>query len=306
MCVKMTEQSMRGRTCLITGTARGMGRIAARELALLGARLILVDIKGEEGRRARDEIAELTGNDQLEFLHCDVSSFTQVRSLAEHMLERYDALHVLINNAGVVNPVYGLSEDGFEQHMAVHHLGHFLLTRLLLDRMKESAPGRVVMISSDGHKAGGLLNWDDMECRKPWGQRSISNRGAFAAYQQSKLAMTLTTYEMARRMEGSGVTVNAISPGYFIKTTVYDNMRGLFRLGCKLLRPFFNDPERSVKTYVYMAASPMVADENGKYWEHLATKESSPASYDRSEMKRLWDWSEQAVGLDPWPEGGAV
>lgn len=302
----MTEQSMRGRTCLITGTARGMGRIAAHELALLGARLILVDIKDEEGRRARDEIAELTGNDQLEFVHCDVSSFAQVHSLAGHVLEHYGKLHVLINNAGVVNPVYGLSEDGFEQHMAVHHLGHFLLTRLLLDRMKESAPGRVVMISSDGHKAGGPLNWDDMECRKPWGQRSISNRGAFAAYQQSKLAMTLTTYEMARRMEGSGVTVNAISPGFFIKTTVYDNMRGLFRLGCKLLRPFFNDPERSVKTYVYMAVSPVVASENGKYWEHLATKESSPASYDRSEMKRLWDWSEQAVGLNRWPEGGAA
>ena len=302
----MVYQTLRDKTCLITGTARGMGRIAARELARLGARLVLVDIKDEEGRQARDEIAELTGNDQLEFVHCDVSSFRQVRSLAAHVLERYDRLHVLINNAGVVNPVYGLSEDGFEQHMAVHHLGHYLLTRLLLDRMKESAPARVVMISSDSHKAGGPLNWDDMEIRKPWGRRSISNRGAFAAYQQSKLAMTLTTYELARRLQGSGVTVNAVSPGYFIKTTVYDNMRGLFRLGCKLLRPFFNDPERSVKTYVYLAASPMVATETGKYWEHLVTKESSPASCDRSEMKRLWHWSEQAVGLDPWPEEGAA
>ena len=295
----MVERTLRDKTCLITGTARGMGRIAARELAKLGARLILVDIKGQEGREARDEIVELTDNDQLEFVHCDISSFSQVRSLANHVLERYDRLHVLINNAGVVNPVYRLSEDGFEQHMAVHHLGHFLLTRLLLDRMKESAPARVVMISSDGHKAGGPLDWDDMEIRKPWGRGLISNRGAFAAYQKSKLAMTLITYEMARRLEGSGVTVNAVSPGYFVKTTVYDNMRGLFGLGCKLLRPFFNDPERSVKTYVYLAASSMVEKESGKYWEHLATKESSAASCDRSEMKRLWDWSEQAVGLEP-------
>ena len=295
----MVERTLRDKTCLITGTARGMGRIAARELAKLGARLILVDIKGQEGREARDEIVELTDNDQLEFVHCDISSFSQVRSLANHVLERYDRLHVLINNAGVVNPVYRLSEDGFEQHMAVHHLGHFLLTRLLLDRMKESAPARVVMISSDGHKAGGPLDWDDMEIRKPWGRGLISNRGAFAAYQKSKLAMTLITYEMARRLEGSGVTVNAVSPGYFVKTTVYDNMRGLFGLGCKLLRPFFNDPERSVKTYVYLAASSMVEKESGKYWEHLATKESSAASCDCSEMKRLWDWSEQAVGLEP-------
>ena len=293
----MVERTLRDKTCLITGTARGMGRIAARELAKLGARLILADIKGQEGREARDEIVELTDNDQLEFVHCDISSFSQVRSLANHVLERYDRLHVLINNAGVVNPVYRLSEDGFEQHMAAHHLGHFLLTRLLLDRMKESAPARVVMISSDGHKAGGPLDWDDMEIRKPWGRGSVSNRGAFAAYQKSKLAMTLITYEMARRLEGSGVTVNAVSPGYFVKTTVYDNMRGLFGLGCKLLRPFFNDPERSVKTYVYLAASSMVEKESGKYWEHLATKESSAASYDRSEMKRLWDWSERAVGL---------
>ena len=302
----MVDQSLRDKTCLITGTARGMGRIAARELAKLGARLILVDIKDGEGREARDEIIDLTGNRQLEFVHCDVSSLRQVRSLASHVLERYDRLDVLINNAGVVNPVYGLSEDGFEQHMAVHHLGHFLLTRLLLDRMKASAPARVVMISSDSHKAGGPLDWDDMQIRKPWGRRSISNRGAFAAYQQSKLAMTLITYEMARRLKGSGVTVNAVSPGYFIKTSVYDNMHGLLRLASKLLRPFFNDPERSVKTYVYLAASPMVEKENGCYWEYLVKKESSPASHDRSEMKRLWDWSERAVGLEPWPEAGAA
>lgn len=299
----MVEQSLRDKTCLITGTARGMGRIAARELAGLGARLILVDIKDAEGREARDEIVDLTGNDQLEFVHCDVASFSQVRLLAQHVLERYDRLHVLINNAGFVDPVYRLTEDGFEQHLAVHHLGHFLLTRLLLKRMKESAPARVVMISSDSHKAGGPMNWDDMQIRKPWGRRSISNRGAFAAYQQSKLAMTLITYEMARRLEGSGVTVNAVSPGYFIKTSVYDNMRGPLKLISKLLRPFFNDPERSVRTYVYLAASPMLEKETGKYWEHLITKESSPASYDRSEMKRLWDWSERAVGLAPWPEG---
>ncbi len=299
----MVEQSLRDRTCLITGTARGMGRIAARELAKLGARLILVDIKDGEGRAARDEIVELTGNDQLEFVHCDIASFSQVRSLANHVLERYDRLHVLINNAGFVDPVYRLTEDGFEQHLAVHYLGHFLLTRLLLGRMKESAPARVVMISSDSHKAGGPLNWDDMQIRKPWGRRPISNRGAFAAYQQSKLAMTLITYEMARRLNGSGVTVNAVSPGYFVRTSVYDNMRGPLRLASKLLRPFFNDPERSVKTYVYLAASPMLEKESGKYWEHLATKESSPASRDRSEMKRLWNWSEQAVGLAPRPEG---
>lgn len=276
-----------------------MGRIAARELAKLGARLILVDIRDEEGRAARDEIVELTGNDQLEFVHCDVSSFGQVRSLANHVLERYDRLHVLINNAGVVDPVYRLTEDGFEQHMAVHHLGHFLLTRLLLDRMKESAPARVVVISSDSHKAGGPLDWDDMNCEAAWGGRPISNRGAFRAYQRAKLATLLFTYELARRTEGSGVTVNAISPGYFVRTGVYDNMRGMFRIGCKLLRPLFNDPERSVRTYVYMVASPMVAGESGKYWEHLAQKESSPASHDRSEMQCVWDWSEQAVGLAP-------
>lgn len=299
----MVEQSLRDKTCLVTGTARGMGRIAARELAKLGARLILVDIKDEEGREARDEIAGLTGNDQLEFVHCDLSSFRQVRSLAQHVLERYGRLHVLINNAGVVNPVYRLSADGFEQHMAVHHLGHFLLTRLLLKRMQESAPARVVVISSDSHKAGGPLDWDDMNCEAAWGGRAVSSRGAFRAYQRAKLATLLFTYELARRTEGSGVTVNAISPGYFVRTSVYDNMRGLFRIGARLLRPLFTDPERSVRTYVYMAVSPMVAKETGHYWEHLVKKDSSPASHDRSEMQRLWDWSEQAVGLDPWPEG---
>ncbi|MBT8444156.1 MAG: SDR family NAD(P)-dependent oxidoreductase, partial [Gammaproteobacteria bacterium] len=219
------------RTCLITGSASGMGKIAARELALQGAKLILVDREIEEGRAARDEIAALSNNDKLEFIGCDVSSFAEVRTLAEHVDSNYDGLHILINNAGLTDPEYKLSADGHEQHMATMHLGHYLLTHLLLDKLKASAPARIIQISSDAHKAGKGLDFDDMKCEKVWKGRRYSNNGAFVAYHRAKLAMVCCTYDMARKLERTGVTINAVSPGYFIKTNVYRHVRGVFKLG---------------------------------------------------------------------------
>jgi len=291
------NKNMKGKVCLITGAASGLGRIAGRELAKLGAQLILVDVEIEEGWKSRDEIVLLSGNENVEFLGCDISSFAQVRKLAKDVIKRYPKLHVLINNAGLTQPLYTLSDDGFETHMATCHLGHFLLTQLLLDKIKESAPARIIQISSDAHKAGSGLAWEDMNCENVWNGSKASNRGAAIAYQRSKLAMVLYTYELAKRLKGTNVTVNAVSPGYFVKTNVYRHMRGLFKIGVWLVRPFLADPERSAQTYVYLANSPEVDGVSGKYWEYCKLKDSSAHSHDEAEMKRLWKWSEQATGL---------
>ena len=289
---------MNGKVCLITGAASGLGAIASREIAKLGAHLILVDVEIDEGKRTKDKIVSITKNQNIEFLGCDISSFAQVRRLANDINTRYKQLNVLINNAGLTQPLYTLSEDGFETHMATCHLGHFLLTQLLLDKLKESAPSRIIQISSDAHKAGPGLDWEDMNCKEVWKERKISNRGAAIAYQRSKLAMVLYTYELAKRLEGTHVTVNAVSPGYFIRTNVYRHMRGLFKIGVWFARPFLADPEKSAQTYVYLASSQEINGISGKYWEYCKMKDSSQHSHDEYEMKRLWEWSKKMTGLE--------
>lgn len=288
---------MTDKVCLITGSASGMGRIAARELAGMGAELILVDREVEEGRAARDEIARRTGNERLEFVACDVASFDEVRRLAAHVDQRYPALHVLINNAGLTDPEYRLSPQGHEYHMATMHLGHVLLTQLLLDRLRAAAPSRIIQISSDAHKAGPGIDFDDLRCEKIWKGRRYSNNGAFVAYHRAKLAMVCFTYAMARRLDGTGVTINAVSPGYFVRTNVYRHVRGAFKLAVWLMRPFMTDPERAARTYLFLATSPEVEGVSGLYWEHCKQKESSPLSHDRELQRRVMEYTESVTGI---------
>lgn len=289
--------SMQDKLCLITGSASGMGKIAARELASMGASLILVDREVEQGRAARDEIAGLTGNDRLDFVDCDVSSFTQVRALASHVNQGCAKLHVLINNAGLTDPEYRLSEDGHENHMATMHLGHYLLTHLLLGRLRAGETSRIIQISSDAHRAGKGLDFDDMRCEKIWKGRRYSNGGAFVAYHRAKLAMVCFTYAMARRLDGTGITINAVSPGYFINTDVYRHVRGIMKHGVRMMRPFMADPERAAQTYVYLASSPEVDGVSGLYWEHCAEKNSSPLSHDRKLQQQVMDYSKEVTGV---------
>ncbi len=288
---------MQGKVCVVTGAASGMGRIAARELAKQGATVVMNDREIAEGREARDDIATLSGNENVEFLACDVGEFDDVRAFANHVLEKYERVDVLINNAGLSDPEYRTNSAGIEQHMAIMHLGHYLLTELLLDRMKESAPARIIQISSDAHKAGPGIDFDDINCEKLWKGKPYSNNGAFQAYHRAKLAMVYATYELAERLEGSGITVNAISPGYFVGTNVFRHVRGFMKFGVWLMRPFFTDPERSAKTYIHLACSADMEGVSGKYWEHQKEKETSPLSYDREIRERMTTVTRQLLGL---------
>lgn len=295
----MNAADMTGKVCVITGAASGMGRIAARELAKMGATIVMNDREIEEGQQAREEIAGLSGHERIEFIGCDMGEFSQVRKFARHVLERYDAVHVLINNAGLTDTEYKLNSDGIEQHMAIMHLGHYLLTHLLLERMQQSAPARVIQISSEAHKAGKGIDFADMNCANIWKGRRYANFGAFQAYHRAKLAMVFAMHELADRWAGSGVTVNTVSPGYFVGTNVFRHMRGIMKFGVRIFRPFFADPERSAQTYVFLAASPDVEGISGKYWEYCKEKATSPVSHDQALRRRLIEYTEEALGLQP-------
>ena len=271
---------MKGKVCVVTGAASGMGRITARELARAGATVVINDREVDEGREARDDIIRISGNKDVEFIPCDMGDFDEVRDFAEAVLDKHAAIHVLVNNAGLTDPEYRTYGDDLEQHFAIMHLGHYLLAELLLDCMKQSAPARIIQISSDAHKAGPGIDYEDVACEKLWKGKPYSNNGAFQAYHRAKLAMVHATYELDERLKGSGVTINAVSPGYFVNTNIFRHMRGVMKFGVKLMRPFFTDPERSTNTFVWLATSDEVEGVSGKYWEYCKEKETSKLAQD--------------------------
>lgn len=291
----MSARTMAGKVCIITGGASGLGRIAARELATQGATVIINDREIEEGQEACADIRSVAGNGNVEFVACDMGEFDAVLAFAEHVLTRYRRIDVLINNAGLTDPEYKLNNAGIEQHMAIMHLGHYLLVELLLDRLRESAPARIIQISSEAHKAGPGIDFADINCEKLWRGRRYSNSGAFQAYHRAKLAMVCAGYELAERLADSGVTVNVISPGYFVGTNIFRHIRGIMKLGVWLMRPFFTDPERAARTYILLATSRQVEGVTGKYWEHGKEKQSSPASHQRKLRRNLITYTQRAL-----------
>src|SRR5919202_4606855 len=201
--MKQAEPDMRGRICLVTGATSGIGKATALGLARLGATLVLVTRDPQRGATTVAEIKQQTGNDALDFLTADLTSQQSIRRLADEFKRKYQHLHVLVNNAGGVFP-RTLTVDGLEKTFALNHLAYFLLTELLLDVLKASAPGRIVSVSSEAER-GGKINFDDLQ--------SYRKYNAMRAYSQSKLANVIWTYELARRLEGTGVTANCLHPG---------------------------------------------------------------------------------------------
>ena len=296
------SQSMSGKVVLITGGGRGMGRETALLLGKMGAHLIIVDWEGEAGTRTRDQI-NAAGPGTAEYQYCDMSSFSDVRQLASRVVESCDRLDVLINNAGITDPVRRKSVDGFEMHVATCHLGHFLLTNLLLDLLKRSAPARIIMISSEAHKAGPGLDFADLNNEKNWpDHHKPSNNAAFTAYHRAKLSNLYFMYELAERLSGTGVTINAISPGFFVNTTIYRNMTGIFLLGAKVVFGVgtlfgLNTPQRSAKTYVKLATDPGLETTSASYFEHEKEKETSDLAKDEDARRKLWEWSAEQTGV---------
>jgi NAD(P)-dependent dehydrogenase (short-subunit alcohol dehydrogenase family) len=273
--------------CLITGASSGIGRAAALKLAEEGARLILVNRSEERGEDARREIIEQSDNEEVQLFPTDLARQREVRELARIVRSRYDHLDVLINNAGVYLEEGTLTEDGIEKTFAVNHLSHFLLTNLLLDLIKESAPARIINVSSNAHR--GVDEIDEDSLRGP-------PYNGLKAYAQSKLANVLFTCALANRLEGTGVTVNAVNPG-MVTSSFWKNKSNILGRVMQFFQPFMADADESGEALRYLAVSPEFDDVSGKYFDKKNEVDPSSASRVEANASRLWELSEEMTGL---------
>ncbi len=285
---KTTDARMDGKVCVITGATSGVGYQAARHLAQGGASLILVCRNMEKATNVKEELGD-EYNAQVDVIQADFSHLDDVRKAASVILENYPRLNVLINNAGLHNTTRKLTENGIEAVFCVNHLASFLFTRLLLHRLIESAPARIIQVNSEGHRFGGL-DLDDIN----WDKRKYKGLKGYGA---SKVAQLLTVWEFADQLEGSGVTINAMHPGE-VRSNIGMNNGWFYKLHKRLMIfPYLKDPKISGSAIYYLAAAPEMADVSGRFF-HL-TNDEKPAAHalDRSLGKRVWRLSETLTGL---------
>ena len=280
--------TMSGTTCLVTGATSGIGKETARQLAMLGATVIITGRDAARGAAAATEITRRAPLARVEVMTADLSSLAQVRSLAADVLSRHGRLDVLVNNAGVISPRRQLTADGLETTFAVNHLGPFLLTSLLRGLLMRSAPARVVTLSSAAHKQVRAIAWEDV----PRGRRS----GHGQAYPVSKLLNILFTAELARRLAGTGVTANCLHPG-FVRTGLGRDVTGVLGAVLPLILRLRPGPEAGARTPVYLASSPEVAGVTGGYFVNRRPAEPSALAKDSQAAARLWALSEDLTGL---------
>ena len=276
---------MRGRVCLVTGANRGIGKATALGLARLGATVVLLCRDTARGARALDEVRRESGNDAVALVAIDLGSFRSIRAAADEIRSRYSAVHVLVNNAGVNLARRAVSEDGFEMTLAVNHLGPFLFTGLLLPLLRAGAPSRIVNVTSKFERLG-RIDFDDLQTTRRY--------SAVRAYNRSKLANVLFTYELAERLQGTGITVNCVHPGL----VATDLMRDWPRWMRSLWEPFLLTPERGARAVVYLASSPAVSGVTGRFFVGEGRPgRSSRRSHDVEARKRLWRVSEELTGI---------
>lgn len=270
-----------GKTCVVTGATSGIGEATALGLAQMGARVVVVGRSRERGEASLARLRAAGSAEEVELRLADFASLGEVRRLADEILVTCPQLHLLVNNAGVVNLHRQLSVDGFEEMFAVNHLAGFALTNLLLERLIASAPARIVNVSSGAH-AFGPLDLDDLQSERSY--------GAMRSYGRSKSANILFTKELARRLEGTGVTVNAVHPGAVAtRLGAQNGWFGKFATG--LLKPFFRTPEKGASTSIHVATAPELADVSGEYFANCRKKQPASAACDAETAQRLWEVS---------------
>jgi NAD(P)-dependent dehydrogenase (short-subunit alcohol dehydrogenase family) len=278
--------NMQGKICLVTGATSGIGRATALGLARQGALVVIAGRDAVRSQKTLDWIRQETGNGRVESLLADFSSQAEVRRLAAEFRARHRRLDVLVNNAGAVFMERELTVDGFERTWAVNHLANFLLTLELKDLIEESAPARVVNVSSAMH-AGRTIDLDNIEEEKSYGVRG---------YGQSKLANVLFTYALARRLAGTGVTANCLHPGVVSTELMKPKGHPVIKVLMTLIQPFLSSPEKGAATSIYVASSPEIEGVNGKYFVNCKAVPSSPPSYDEALQERIWKLSLRQTG----------
>jgi NAD(P)-dependent dehydrogenase (short-subunit alcohol dehydrogenase family) len=271
---------MQGKICVVTGATSGIGKHTATALADEGATVVMICRNKEKGQQVLEEISKQTGNRNLDLLIADLSSQAAIRKVASEFQSKYQQLHALVNNAGLAGRKT-LSPDGIEMTFAVNHLAYFLLTNLLLDRLRASAPSRIINVSSEAHRNQKTLDFENLQ-----GEKSYSG---FKAYSLTKLCNILFTNELARRLQGSGVTANSMHPG-FLATGIFREAAPFIQF---LVRLAAGKPEKGANAILYLASSPELEGVSGKYFKGMKESAPSAAAQDHVSAERLWKISEE-------------
>ncbi|MGN7411545.1 SDR family oxidoreductase [Paenibacillus sp. SAF-068] len=279
-------------TAIVTGANSGMGLATTIELARQGYRVIMACRSEKRGEKALQEAVRQSGSSAIELMLCDLGSLESIRQFARSFHEHHDHLDVLVNNAGVVMVKRKETSDGFEQSIGINHLGHFLLTLLLIEPLKAATQGRVVNVSSGAYKAG-KIHFEDPHLHKGY--------NPIKSYAQSKLANVLFTRALARKLSGTSVTVNCLHPGAVGTSIGVDRNTGF---GTRIMAfvgklPFFLSPEEGARTAVYLATSPEVVGITGRYFYQQKEQQLKAHAVDDASAERFWTWSEDQVGLKP-------
>ena len=273
--------------CIVTGANSGIGKETALGLAELGAHVVMVCRNREKGQLALEDVRRQSRSSQVDLMIADLSSQASVRELAKQICAKYPRLDVLINNAGATSPARKLSVDSIEMTVAGNHLGPALLTALLLPLLKASAPSRIVNVSSDGHRAGRMAySASDIQYERRkyhWG----------SAYSQSKLLMNAYTFELARRLDGTGVTANCLHPGLVATNLGGPDQALVWKILFGLARPLMLNVQKGAETSLYVASDPKLTGVSGKYFAKSKIAESSPFSRDPTLMAEVWSWTEK-------------
>ncbi|XP_069552651.1 retinol dehydrogenase 12-like [Brachyistius frenatus] len=276
-----SEERLDGKTVVITGANTGIGKETAIDLAKRGAKVIIACRDMEKAGAAVKEIKESSGSDSVACMKLDLSDTKSIREFAEAINRDEQKLNILINNAGVMVCPYGKTADGFEMQIGVNHMGHFLLTHLLIDLIKRSAPARIITVSSMAH-SWGSINLEDINSEKSY------DKGR--AYSQSKLANVLFTRSLARRLEGTGVTAYVLHPGV-VQTDLWRHLSGFQQLVMKVVSPFTKNSVQGAQTSIYCAVEPSLEKESGGYYSDCAPASCCAAAKDDDLAKKLWELS---------------
>jgi retinol dehydrogenase-12 len=287
------SKTMHGKLCLVTGATAGIGKVAATALAAQGAEVVITGRNPQKTKDTADQIKSETGNSSVDYHLANFSDLQQVSNLAEAFKERHTHLDVLLNNAGTYFNTRKKTIYGVEMTFLVNHLAPFLLTNLLLDVIRASAPARIINVASAAHNFA-TLDFDDLGFERGY--------FGFKAYARSKLANVLFTYELARRLHGSGVTVNTVHPGH-VATDIWKTNFSIFGPAFKFINSLFGlTPEQGADTLIYLASSPDVAHITGQYFIKRKAVPSSPLSHDENAVRQLWEVSEKIVSQKSTPD----
>lgn len=284
----MTTTSMESKTVLVTGASSGLGKATARALAAMGARVIMACRDPGRGATARGEIVAATGSERVDLLIADLSTRDAIRGLAREVTKRYERLDVLVNNAGLVTARRRLTPEGFEMVFFVNHLAYFMMALLLVDRLRASAPARIVNVASSAHSSG-TIDLDDL-------QLEHGHYAGWKQYANTKLMNVVFTYELARRLEGTGVTANCAHPGV-VHTGLLRRYSRVLTFLWNASQALFRKPEEGADTQVYLASSPEVEGVTGRYFRRREAIGTSQVSYDRDLQRGLWEASERIAGI---------